>query len=331
MNDQTTQPPAADLSYRPRLQSMQRLGGAEAPEARAASEANEEIELERRARLRIRPPEYFDEQIRTGFDGKHLAGFEVDFPTPVGTRARDVFPVTGSKLNRLDYTHFSVVMSGSRRMAMMTAVNIEGQRSVSIPRDDDKWYLDGRIPVEAQTGEDMYEGNRLDRGHLVRREDPNWGAAAELANEDTFHFTNCAPQMDIVNQKTWLGLENYILQNARVWKERCSVFTGPIFGRSDLAYRGRLIPKAFWKVVAFLSDDGKPSATAYLVKQDEELLQLEAAFGAYKSYQRSIRTIEQMSGIRFGNLAQFDGLSNEEAITGVEISSELRSLDDIRV
>jgi endonuclease G len=249
----------------------------------------------------------------------------------MGVRARDVVPVGGDPSGRLDYMHFSVVMSGSRRIAMFVGVNIEGKRSVSIERENDKWFLDGRIPLDAQVGEELYARNRLDRGHLVRREDPNWGPDAEVANADTFHFTNCSPQMDVVNQRTWLGLENYILQNARAWKERCSVFTGPVFGPSDLEYRGVLIPKAFWKVVAFLSDDGKPSATAYLVEQEEELRELEAAFGAYKTYQRSVRFIEQLTGLSFGPLADFDGFSNEEAVNGLTIASELRSLGDIRV
>jgi endonuclease G len=202
---------------------------------------------------------------------------------------------------------------------------------VSIDRERDVWHLDGRISPSAQLGEDLYADNRLDRGHLVRREDPNWGSDAAVANADTFHFTNCAPQMDIVNQKTWLGLENYILQNARAWKERVTVFTGPIFGTNDLPYRGALIPKAFWKVIAFVSDDGHPSATAYRVGQEAELGQLEAAFGAYKTYQQSVRSIEEATGLSFGNLSAYDGLSNEEVSHGITIRSELRTLSDVRV
>lgn len=306
---------------------MKRLGGDDAERGKAAE--SEAAIVERAARPRVSPPDRFAG--RAGFASDHLSGFEVELPTPTGARARDVLPIGDDATGRLDYMHFSVVMSKSRRMAMFVAVNIEGARSVSIDRENDKWFLDGRIPIEAQIGEDMYVRNRLDRGHLVRREDPNWGADAEVANADTFHFTNCAPQMDVVNQRTWLGLENYILQNARAWKERCSVFTGPVFGRNDLEYRGALVPKAFWKVVAFLSDDGRPSATAYVVEQEEELGGLEAAFGAYKTYQRSVRSIERLTSLSFGSLADYDGMSNTETESGLEIASELRGLGDIRI
>lgn len=313
---------AVDLAHRPRLAGMRPLS---APPAAALAEMRTE------AAARTTPQRSFDG--RSGFSSTFLPGFAVSLPTPTGALAGDITPVGQDASGRLDYEHFSVVMSASRRMAMFVGVNIDGKAAVKINRETDKWSLDGRIPAEAQLGEELYLGNRLDRGHLVRREDPNWGATAETANDDTFHFTNCAPQMDVVNQRTWLGLETYILKNARVWQERCSVFTGPVFGKSDLKYRGALIPKAFWKVIAFLSDDGRPSATAYLVEQDKELRELEAAYGAYKTYQRSIRFIETLTGLRFGDLASYDGFSNEELALGgsVEIRTELKSLDRIRV
>ncbi|MFY7925671.1 MAG: DNA/RNA non-specific endonuclease [Aquidulcibacter sp.] len=237
----------------------------------------------------------------------------------------------GSADARLDYTHFSITMSAARRMAIFVGVNIDGANSQLIPRTDDKWSLDGRIAIEQQIGEDMYTDNLLDRGHLVRREDPNWGDQALTANEDTFHFTNCAPQMAGFNQRTWLSLEKYMLDNTRRWKERVTVFTGPIFRDDDRLYRGALIPTAFWKVIAFLSDDGRPSATAYMIDQKRELGSLEAAFGAFKTYQRSIRQIELLTDIDFGVLSQYDGFSNEEVATGTRIESELRSPADMRV
>lgn len=324
--------PEARLNHRPMIADMVRIGP-DSDRSAAAEAAASEAAVERAATLRISPPSRFAG--RTGFDRDFLAGFKVDLPTPKGAKARDVLQVGDDPSGRLDYMHFSVVMSRSRRMAMFTAVNISGARSESINRENDRWFLDGRIPAEAQLGEDLYAGNRLDRGHLVRREDPNWNPEganeAGIANGETFHFTNCAPQMDVVNQRTWLGLENYILLNSRAWKERCSVFTGPVFGASDLEYRGALIPKAFWKVIAFLSDEGKPSATAYVVQQDEELRQLEAAFGAYKTYQRSLRQVEALSGLSFGELTQYDGFSNQEAESGLTIAAQLRGLGDIRV
>ena len=57
--------------------------------------------------------------------------------------------------------------------------------------------MDPRISNDFQAGgEEFYSSNPLDRGHLVRRADAAWGkteSEARLANDDTFHFTNCSP------------------------------------------------------------------------------------------------------------------------------------------
>jgi endonuclease G len=309
--------------YRPRLADMVSLG-TEPPVAPGS-----QLLEARRSGPRITHAATLKD--RTGYAADFLGGFQVAWPSLIGAAADDLLAVPGSPQNRLDYMHFSVAMSRARRMAVFVGVNIDGKASISIPRSEDRWSLDGRIAVEAQIGEELYTENPLDRGHLVRREDPNWGEDAPTANEDTFHFTNCAPQMAGFNQKTWLSLETYILANTRRWQERATVFSGPIFKDNDRTYRGVRIPTAFWKVVAFLSDTQLPSATAYMIDQRTELGGLEAAFGAFKTYQCSVQSIAQATSIDFSALAQFDGFSNEEVVTGTRIEAELRSPADIRV
>lgn len=321
--------PTPDLFHRPRLAALGRVGGLEAADTELAG-----FRVEAAGRSqgpRVSPPERFQGQ--TGYDGAFIEGFPTPLPTPAGMRVSDVLAVAGAADNRLDYIHYSVVMSKARRMAMFVGVNIDGSSSRSIDRVRDTWFLDGRIPLDAQLGEELYADNLLDRGHLVRREDPNWGteAEAQAANDETFHFTNCSPQMGAFNQKTWLGLEDYVLKNVRVWREKICVFTGPVFADNDIVYRGAQIPRAYWKVVAFVSDRMQPSATAYVVDQVKELGALEAAFGAYKTYQRSVRQIEAMTGLDFNGLTDFDGFSNEEIATRTVIASELRVPGDIRV
>jgi len=316
---------AFDPNYRPRLGTMRRLDVAGAPPATTESALEA-----RRMTPRITAPETLAD--RTGYLPDFLGDFHIEWPRPVGQRQSDVLPIASiSGENRLDYTNFSVTMSRSRRIALFVGVNISGADSVKIERAPDKWSYDGRVPLEAQVGEDLYADNLLDRGHLVRREDPNWGEEAQTANEDTFHFTNCSPQMAGFNQKTWLSLEDYILKNTRRWKERVTVFSGPVFRDDDREYRGVRIPTAYWKVVAFLSDDGRPSATAYMIDQSRELGALEAAFGKFRTYQRSIAQIQELTDLDFGRLSALDGFSNEERATGTRIETEVRGPADIRV
>jgi endonuclease G len=319
-----------DLTARPRLADLRRVGGSPAADPELAGHIESaEAELEAARRPRRTPAADFAG--RKGYQQNFLGEFDVPLPVPTATLQRDVLPIPGIEGNRLDYTHFSAVMSKSRRMAMFVAVNIDGANSVRVVRDADKWSLDGRIPDEAQIGEELYSDNLLDRGHLVRREDPNWGDLAERANDDTFHFTNCSPQMGAFNQRTWLSLETFILKNARAVEEKVTVFTGPVFRPNDRIYRDVRIPAAYWKVVAFVKDSGRPSASGYLVHQIRELSELEIAFGAFKTYQRSVRAIQRLSKLSFGELASFDGFSNEELETGTAISAELRIPGDARV
>ena len=278
------------------------------------------------AALRINDADYFAG--REGYDPDFIAEFPIALPT--NSRKKDELQLTKGKGTVLDYTHFSAVMSKSRRLAFYVAANIDGGKSKRIKRDRDVWYLDGRIDLKYQVGEDMYTRNHLDRGHLVRREDPVWGGEAALANEDTFHFTNCAPQHEGMNQQTWLGLEDYILKNARAEKLKVSVFNGPVFRKDDMTYRGVQIPKEYWKVVAMRSE-GRRSATAYMISQENLLTDLEFVFGKYKTYQVSIRRVEKLTGLKFGELSKYDGFSNEEAATGQELKVALESWEAIRV
>jgi endonuclease G len=224
----------------------------------------------------------------------------------------------------LPYHHFSVALNKQRRLAFFTAVNIDGKASVRLTRERDRWSFDPRVPHEAQTGEDVYRNNPLDRGHLVRRLDPAWGTsrtAAKAANDDTFHFTNCTPQHEDFNQNqtTWAGLEDYILENADNRDLRVSVFTGPVFANDDDQYRGVALPRQFWKVVTMVKDDGTLSATGYLLSQEALIKGLEAAvvesfsYGEYRTYQVPISRIRDLTRLSFGPLANADPLARLES------------------
>ena len=308
-----SQPFAVDLAYRPRLADLRPLLPAQPAGLRSTEP-------------RITPAASLAD--RQGYQADFLGAFQVPWPRPSAALAGDVYPLPASG-DRLDYTHFSVTLSRSRRMALWVGVNIDGDQHVEVPRSRDAWAYDGRVPLEAQLGEALYADNLLDRGHLVRRQDPNWGAAATQANRDTFHFTNCAPQMAAFNQRTWLELEDYLLDNTQRWQARITVFSGPLLRADDRPYREARIPEAFWKVVAFLGDDGKPSASAYLIDQRRELDELSITFGRLRTYQCSVLRIEQLTGIDFGPLRDHDGFSNEERATGSPVERAIFGPADI--
>lgn len=259
---------------------------------------------------------------RNGYDPNFL---ENVIPLPILSDGliNDTVKLKNSNDMELKYTNFSIVMSKSRGLAFYTAVNIDGSKLEPLDRKNDVWYYDSRIEKKFQYGPELYSSNDLDRGHLVRRLDPVWGPNFKEANEDTFHFSNCSPQHKNLNQKTWLGLEDYILRNADVHDLKVNVFTGPIFNENDLVYRGKyLIPSEFWKVVTIIKNDGSISSTAYLQTQKQLIEDLKFAFGEYKTYQVAVTNIESFTGLDFGNLRNFDPISKRKGISIKIINNE---------
>ena len=207
-------------------------------------------------------------------------------------------------------------------------MNIDGASAVRIARNNDKWYLDGRIDKKYQLGNELYSNNDLDRGHMVRREDPNWGEDAENGNNDTFHFTNACPQHKDLNQKTWLSLEDYVLKNTKIHELKISVFTGPILDENYVLYREALVPVQYYKIVAMIKADGTPSVTGYVLSQKElisgfEKVITEFVFGQFKTYQLPLSKLEEMTGLDLNSVKIYDPLKRELESSPREINSEL--------
>ncbi|MEP7363966.1 MAG: DNA/RNA non-specific endonuclease [Acidobacteriota bacterium] len=256
---------------------------------------------------------------RAGFQSTFLgSGFETPLPAVTTNAPGTVAAVKGASDNVLRYTHFSIVMNRTRRFAFFTASNIDGSKAKRVARATDKWFLDPRVALNDQTGEELYQNNELDRGHLVRRLDPVWGtdAEAKIANDDTFFFTNSTPQHAQFNQKTWNDLEDYILDNAGVHQLKVNVYTGPVFQPGDKTYRGVQLPEQYWKVVAMVKDGSpkKLSVTAYMLSQRDLLSTLEFAFGQFRTYQLPVSEVERQTGLDFGKkFRDADPLNKVEA------------------
>jgi endonuclease G len=271
---------------------------------------------------------------RAGYDPGFLgATSRVDFPVLADTLASDALVVdpaaAGSARFALPYEHFSIIFNKTRRMAIVTAVNIDGSTEVRLKRTSDPWAKDPRVPAPEQIGNELYAGSEFDRGHLVRRLDPCWGPTSKLAEADSFFYTNSTPQQKTFNESIWAGLEDYLLDNAQTDGFKASVFTGPVPGAADPKFRGVSIPLAYWKVAVMLrTEDHKLTATGYIVSQSDLLTGLEFAFSEFKTYQVPIARIEHLTGLDFGALKAADPLAGTEAAGAAR---ELLSGDDITV
>lgn len=313
-------------------------GGA-APEMREA--ALDLFEAAKKKRALSVDPDY---EKRDGYDPDFL-GVRIPLPKLTDAQRRnaainDLAPA-GSDPTVVPYHHFSLVMNRKRRLAYYTACNIDGKRNVDLDRPRDDWDPDKRIPVLEQSGERHY-ADPIQRGHLVRREDPVWGTQqrALFAEGDTYHFTNCTPQHRNfnANAQLWYGLEKFVLDSAKNEKRRVSVFAGPIFGRNDPPIDDLQVPLAYWKIVVYAPKDDTLSAVGYILEQKtmiEDLLREAATFTA-SDHQVSIEEIVRRTGLAFNHLERHDALTGvEEGILETTVAGAraipIRSYADIRL
>ncbi|GAA2000814.1 DNA/RNA non-specific endonuclease [Microbacterium ulmi] len=301
---------------------------------------------------------------RAGYDPAFLGGGDLSAPWPglpadvEGDLARPS-DESASQPFELRYTHFGVKFSRSRKQPRMTAVNIDGRHPVAIKRGSDRWFHDGRIPRDIQLGKNDYAHPDIDRGHMVRRQDPNWddtlpaggpgvSEIAQRANDDTFHYTNAAVQHGDLNSgaRQWLGLEDYILNSAKTHGFTACVFTGPVLRDDDPEIAaGVVAPREFFKLVVMESAvEGTLHATAYVLSQGEMIRDLleergrtEAVegfeLGAYRTFQVAIADLAAVTGYDFSRYVPFDPLAalatSEAADAGEPVFVPLDAISQI--
>ncbi|MDE3775426.1 DNA/RNA non-specific endonuclease [Sinorhizobium meliloti] len=236
----------------------------------------------------------------------------------------------------LKYQHFSIVVSASRSLAILTACNVDGSRMYKLSRKDrdpddflepgvmpeaaaDVWFYDPRLAEQCQLGPELYDSTSFDYGHLVRRLDPVWGPddrTPRIANDDTFCMTNCSPQETRFHRTrrdgdgNWSALEDVILNEANLKNRKFVILTGPVLDPRDTTILGVTIPTAFWKIAAY-EEQGALRAHGFMLWQTEEVRELDERFEGMIDLSDAkkpvkIREIARVSGLDFGPLFDAD-------------------------
>ena len=286
---------------------------------------------------------------RPGYDPNFLDSLKAPLPVISSDMQKDTATVQPDAQKNGDpfelaYYHYSVYMRKSRRTAWFSAANIDGDRRQPIgKREGDRWYLDTRIDRSEQLGQEAYE-HGIDRGHLTRRDDTAWGddvESATAANNDTFHFTNCALQASPFNRgkDRWQGLEQFLLeQHAKKERRRMTVITGPLFSPNDPVYKNDRMkysvrcPLQFWKVCVLIRRDDTPAATGFILGQEDiqDLPGFEAVFDVAAT-QIKIADLEKKTGLDFGRLREFDHFAQGGAPGTLEMPTAAGTSQTIKV
>ena len=268
--------------------------------------------------------------------------------------------------SEIKYWNYSVVMNSDRRLAYFSAANVDsGKFRGNRDADGDTWFLDTRTKEleKFQIGREFYKKQKtfeadrtftpFDQGHLSRRSDMQWGddeQEAKRNGDESYHYTNCAPQHWQFNQNTkvngiWFRLEETALKMSR--SPRLCLINGQVFdaplstrgadGLMRLNLRGRRradgkfgkvkIPRMFFKVVAYRNGDAL-RAKAFVVTQEDLLTTIDRYFPPevaavltnteVRLYQVKLADLELLTGLDFGSLIQHDVPASEESLALTE-------------
>jgi endonuclease G, mitochondrial len=258
-----------------------------------------------------------------GFDRGFLRDHEVELPTPASDEVRGDLLVTKAGATTRDCTHFSVAMSTSRRICRWAAWNISA--SDHRPTTARHFKLDPEYDETAQITDGFYVNNRLDQGHIAAFADVSWGTEEEAARarDQSCYFSNITPQLDAFNRSNlhgvWGELENSINEENDVTDERLSVLGGPVLRSDDVPFHDMLVPRDFWKVVAYV-EDGELKAKAFQMTQRDLEGGLEGIMlDEYRAFQRRVGDLGDELGLDLGSLVAADTApAPESLVAGAE-------------
>tara|TARA_Y100000815_G_scaffold256608_1_gene264417 strand:- start:830 stop:1729 length:900 start_codon:yes stop_codon:yes gene_type:complete len=195
---------------------------------------------------------------------------------------------TNSMYTLIPYTHFSVYQNVNRKLALYSACNI-ADKVPGIPRRSFRKDID-HLKRDQQLGDEFYKSvtidhptrknaNVFDRGHIVSKQYPQWGASeaiAKKAADDTFFYPNASPQVPEVNQMDWKDLEEFIVDELEI--KKVSVLSGLVLSNNDpvATYIDSItgetaqiqIALKFWKIVYYIFEN-QLKRIAFVFKQDK--------------------------------------------------------------
>lgn len=248
-----------------------------------------------------------------GYDKNFISGHEIAMPE-LGLRTKASAFNNGEPIH---HTKYSIIFNQERGFAICTAHNIDGVSVIpegEIPRKD-RFRLDPNVPKQFQVDNDRgYTNNPWDRGHLVRRRALHWGPhnEAELADSESYFWTNITPQHENLHDTAWGNIEDWMLELTDESDNQVSIFTGPVFSQDDperINKPGELpirVPAGFWKILAIVHQ-GALRAAGFLVWQRDYDQPNPLPFDPLLEQVR-ITTIEYLAGLSFGNLRNADPL-----------------------
>jgi endonuclease G len=117
----------------------------------------------------------------------------------------------------------------------------------------------------------------------------------------------------------WGELEDAVYEDVDVDDLRISVFGGPVFKDTDFLFRGVLVPRSFWKLIAYV-ESGTLKAKAFVLTQDDLEARLESlGLEEFKLYQVSVGELTDLIRLDFGSLEDADTMAAVPETVGAPV------------
>jgi endonuclease G len=127
------------------------------------------------------------------------------------------------------------------------------------------------------------------RGHMCPSGDNRW---SQQAQQESFLYTNCCPQLYSLNAGDWNDLEIKCREWAKAYG-KIYIVCGPVLLNKKHRTIGKnrvVVPEAFFKVVLCL--EGTPKGIGFIYRNEKTNKPI-------KSYVNSIDQVERITGIDF--------------------------------
>lgn len=201
----------------------------------------------------------------------------------------DFTPKTKADGIRLERTAYTLLYNKEMRLPLWVAWHLtKNHTSGTNKREGLKFVEDEDVPMPRATNMD-YVNSGYDRGHMCPSGDNKWSAKAQ---EESFLYTNCCPQLHTLNAGDWEELES----KCRYWARKFGdiyIVCGPVFLNKKHKTIGKsrvVVPEAFYKVV--LCMQGTPKGIGFIYRNDLSNKKM-------SSYVNTIDDVERITGIDF--------------------------------
>ncbi len=187
------------------------------------------------------------------------------------------------------------------RLPLWVAYRLTRQDAQAQRTRRDCFRKDPRLPDESASMCEDYEEPIFDRGHMVPRSDLN---RTQTAMDNSFIFSNMAPQFPNFNQRVWERLERMV-RNWAIVSDGIHVITGAVFDRDGNEQRDAdedadrvnptervAIPTHFYKIIIHRRPSGFIDTISILLPHDNR-----SNTNNDNHLRRNITSIDEIEGL----------------------------------